>query len=441
MELEVVKGAPQTEVGSYFVANYPPFSLWTREEIPAALAVLDRPVEAAAAAPPLGLYMHIPFCRKRCKFCYFRVYTDKNAGEVDEYMDALAREVALFKERPRLAGREFDFVYFGGGTPSFLSNDQLARLIERINRHWCWDAAREVTFECEPGTLKQSKLEAIKSIGVTRLSLGIEHWDDEILEANGRAHRSKEIGIAYQWAREAGFRQINVDLIAGMVGETEAKWKAAVERTLALEPDSVTIYQMELPFNTTFSREQRERGAALVADWATKRRWVGEAFALFESQGYVVSSGYTLVKPGPHSAFVYRDALWHGGDMVGAGVASFSHVGGVHFQNEDQWAGYVAKLAAGELPIARALSVTAHQRLVREFVLQMKLGRLDLAYFQTKFGVDTRLEFGGQLEELARGGEATIEGDRLTLSRAALLRVDELLPRFFEPQHRGVRYT
>ncbi|GMU83827.1 MAG: oxygen-independent coproporphyrinogen III oxidase [Planctomycetota bacterium] len=441
MELDVVKPEARTEVGSYFVANYPPFSLWTREQIPAALDVLEQPIEAPEGRPPLGLYMHIPFCRKRCKFCYFRVYTDKNASEVDDYMDALAREIALYKGRPRLAGREFDFVYFGGGTPSFLSNDQLSRLVERINRHWRWDAAREVTFECEPGTLKQSKLETIKSIGVTRLSLGIEHWDDEILEANGRAHRSKEIGVAYAWAREVGFRQINVDLIAGMVGETEGKWKAAVEKTLAMEPDSVTIYQMELPFNTTFSKEQRDRGEALVADWATKRRWVGEAFALFESQGYVVSSGYTLVKPGPDSAFVYRDALWRGGDMLGTGVASFSHIGGVHFQNEDKWEGYLPKIDAGELPIARALPVTARQRLIREFVLQMKLGRLDLAYFRAKFGVDPRAEFAEGLEALVKADDATIEGDRLTLSRAALLRVDELLPRFFEREHRGVRYT
>src|ERR1700712_5355281 len=242
MELDVLP-KKKTEVGSYFVANYPPFSVWTPEHKPDILAALDR---TAKPNTPLGLYLHIPFCRKRCKFCYFRVYTDKNADEVETYLSALSKEIELYAHgHEGLKGRQFEFVYFGGGTPSFLSNAQLERLIERVNEHWTWSAAKEVTFECEPGTLKESKLQTIKKIGVTRLSLGVEHFDDEILEINGRAHKSPELVRAYNWAREVGFPQINIDLIAGMLGETEDKWKYAVERAVALDPDSVTIYQME----------------------------------------------------------------------------------------------------------------------------------------------------------------------------------------------------
>src|SRR6185369_13850180 len=297
------------------------------------------------------LYLHIPFCRKRCKFCYFRVYTDKNASDIETYLNALSREIDLYAQRDGLKGRQFEFVYFGGGTPSYLSNEQLHRLIERINQNWRWDAAREVTFECEPGTLKKSKLETIKQIGVTRLSLGVEHFDDEILSINGRAHKSPEISQAYQWAREVGFPQINIDLIAGMLGETDGKWKTTVEKAIALDADSVTIYQMEVPFNTTIAKEARATGAdAPVASWATKRAWVEYAFRQFEAAGYVVSSGYTLVKPERHAGFVYRDSLWHGADLVGTGVASFGHFQGVHYQNVDRWEDYIAKIEAGELP-------------------------------------------------------------------------------------------
>src|SRR5437870_10811265 len=168
----------KTGLGNYFVANYPPFSAWKPEHLAEAHAALHAPPEPDT---PLGLYLHIPFCRKRCKFCYFRVYTDKNADEVETYLSALSREIALYAGREGFGGRQFEFVYFGGGTPSFLSNAQLERMIERINQNWTWDAAKEVTFECEPGTLKQSKLQTIKKIGVTRLSLGVEHFDDEIL--------------------------------------------------------------------------------------------------------------------------------------------------------------------------------------------------------------------------------------------------------------------
>ncbi|MDB5354354.1 MAG: Coproporphyrinogen oxidase, partial [Phycisphaerales bacterium] len=234
MELEVLPEKKKTEVGSYFVANYPPFSVWSPDHQPAIEAALDR---APKPETPLGLYLHIPFCRKRCKFCYFRVYTDKNASEIEVYLDALNREIALYAGRGGFGNRQFEFVYFGGGTPSYLSNAQLERLVELINPTWTWSAAREVTFECEPGTLKESKLQTIKKIGVTRLSLGVEHFDDEVLSVNGRAHKSPEIHRAYQWAREVGFPQINVDLIAGMLGETEDKWKATVEKTIALDAD------------------------------------------------------------------------------------------------------------------------------------------------------------------------------------------------------------
>jgi coproporphyrinogen III oxidase-like Fe-S oxidoreductase len=441
MQLEVIKDGAGTEVGNYFVSNYPPFSVWSGDQASEVRSVLDAPADPNSRTP-LGLYIHIPFCRKRCKFCYFRVYTDKNSKDVDTYMDAVAREVALYAPQTRLSGRSFDFVYFGGGTPSFLSSDQLERLVARIAEHWSWESAREVTFECEPGTLKKSKLETIKRIGVTRLSLGIEHFDDDVLETNGRAHKSAEVLQAYAWAREVGFRQINVDLIAGMIGDTPDKWRSTVERTLALQPDSLTVYQMEVPHNTLISRDVQSTGQAPpVADWATKRRWVDYAFEEFERAGYVVSSAYTVVKPSEHSGFVYRDAIWHGADMIGVGVASFSHVSGVHFQNADRWEAYIESVGRGELPISRAMRMSDHQRLIREMILQMKLGRLDAAYFREKFGRSILDDFRTAFDALTLADMLVVDGDSVRLTRDGLLRIDALLPMFFEPQFRDIRYT
>jgi hypothetical protein len=146
--------ADPTEIGSYFVATYPPFSAWTS----AAVAADGRPALETSPAPgvPLGLYLHIPFCRKRCHFCYFRVYTDKNAQEVADYLDVLAHEWELYAGRPSIAGRPLNFVYFGGGTPSFLSTKQLEGLVSRLDAVTSWRNAEEVTFECEPGTLTEA---------------------------------------------------------------------------------------------------------------------------------------------------------------------------------------------------------------------------------------------------------------------------------------------
>ena len=426
-----------TGVGSYFIANYPPFSFWRSEELAAAEEALDRP----AMGTPLGLYIHVPFCRKRCKFCYFRVYTDKNSRDIEAYLRAVTTEVELLSRRKALE-RPLQFVYFGGGTPSFLSAAQIETLVEGLTKSISWDSAEEVTFECEPGTLSRAKVKALASVGVTRLSLGIENFDDEVLQENGRAHLSAEIYRAWEWIEQVGFPAVNVDLIAGMVGETDENWDRSIEKTLALSPDSVTIYQMELPFNTVYSREMLDGDVkSRVATWSQKREWVRHAFARFQEAGYHVSSGYTLVRDPERCEFVYRDALWRGADMVGVGVASFSHVSSVHYQNLDRFEDYVEALGQGRLPLSRALRVSDRERLIRELVLQMKLGRLDASYFRTKFGASILEDFAAPFAALRDEGYVDWKKDRIELTSEGLLRVDSLLPGFFLPQHRDARYT
>jgi coproporphyrinogen III oxidase-like Fe-S oxidoreductase len=432
----------RTEVGNYFVSNYPPFSQWKPEYIPRVMEALDEPPRTSE---PLGLYLHIPFCRKRCTFCYFKVYTDKNASEIERYLNALIKENELYSRTNAFQGRQLRFAYFGGGTPSYISEKQLDYLVEGLNRHVSWAGAEEVTFECEPGTLRKSKLETLKQIGVTRLSLGVEHFDDGILEANGRAHLSPEIYQAYAWAREVDFPQINVDLIAGMRGETEEKWRDAIRRTVELEPDSVTIYQMELPYNTVISREMIEKGLdSPIADWPTKRRWLDYAFEQFQERGYRVASAYTVATTKKPCRFIYTDALWHGGDMIGLGVSSFSHFGGVNFQNAHSFEEYIHLLDADRLPLYRALPLTAKQKLIREMILQLKTGAIQTEYFSRKFNVDVWEEFHPTYSRLE--GEGLLARDKsyggtISLTRRGLLEVDTFLSDFFEPELRTARYA
>lgn len=436
----------RTGLGNYFVSNYPPFSFWKPENKPAALEALQ---QSPKPGTPLGLYLHIPFCRKRCKFCYFRVYTDKKADDIETYVQALEREVELWMRSPLAQNREVQYIYFGGGTPSFLSASQLERLFARVKRLVNWNSAAEITFECEPGTLQRHKLEMLRQAGVTRLSLGVENLTDSILQENGRAHLSEEIYRAYGWARELAFPQVNIDLISGMVGETWDNWRQVVEKTIEMSPDCVTIYQMELPYNTVFSKELKmvddAPGSVVtgsVADWPTKRAWVDHAFTRMEEAGYSISSAYTVVKNPATTQFVYRDSLWRGADMFGTGVASFGHVSGVHVQNLDTWENWMGALDRGELPISRALALTEHQRFVREAILLIKTGGWKSAEFITRHGKDPMVEFKAQIEDLCSKGFAHPVDGGLKLTRAGLLQIDRLLPPFFEPEFQQFkRYT
>lgn len=429
-----------TTVGNYFVSNYPPFSFWAPEQLPNAVAALNR---SPRPGSDLGVYLHIPFCRKRCHFCYFRVYTDKKNDEIQAYLDSALVELNAYAKLPAIRGRKANFVYFGGGTPSFLSSEQLVSLTDGMKFLVPWDGVEEVTFECEPGTLTDRKIDTIKSIGVTRLSLGVENFDDHILESNGRAHQSQQVYRAYERARHAGFAQINIDLIAGMMNENEDNWKACVEKTIALAPDSVTVYQMEVPYNTTIYKEMKASGkiTAPVADWETKRRWVAYVFDELAKVGYAVKSAYTAVKDPVRTKFIYRDKLWAGADLLALGVSSFGHINGTHYQNEHDFAPYLARLKAGELPLHRAYTPDIDERLIREFILQLKLGKVDTAYFANKFGVDPRERFKAQLDALVQQGHCSINGTTITLTREALLQIDRLLHGFFLTRHANARYA
>jgi oxygen-independent coproporphyrinogen III oxidase len=430
----------QTTVGNYFVSNYPPFSFWKTENVGEIFAAIDRPPRPGN---PLGIYMHIPFCRKRCHFCYFKVYTDKDSAAIRSYIDAALKEMSLYASRPFIGARKPSFVYFGGGTPSYLSVDQLKHLTDGMKSMLPWDEVEEVTFECEPGTLTEHKLQAIRELGVTRLSLGVENFDDHILEINGRAHHSKEIARAYAYARSIGFPQINIDLIAGMVEETEENWRENIRKTIEFSPDSVTIYEMEIPFNTTIYKQMKAEGklVAPVADWDTKRRWVDYGFNELAKAGYTIASAYTAVKDKPKTKFVYRDRLWAGADLLSLGVASFGHINGTHYQNHHEFDPYLAKVQAGEFPIYRALTPSADEKLIREFILQLKLGSVRASYFNEKFGTDVLKRFAQPLQTLQDWGFLTIAGDNINLNREGLLQVDRLLHEFFLPEHKNARYA
>ena len=427
----------KTEVGSYFISNYPPYSKWTADALPELKTVLAAP----PADTPLGLYLHIPFCRKRCKFCYFRVYTDKNAKDIETYVSALSREIELVSRLPAMGGRPFRFVYFGGGTPSYLAPKQLVSLVDRLRQNIDWSSAEEVTFECEPGTLSQPKLQTLKELGVTRISLGVENFSDEVLSENGRAHLSGEIEHAWGWIQDLQFHSTNIDLIAGMVGETWENWQENIRKTIALGPDSVTIYQLELPFNTVYSKDLLGAVREItVADWPTKRAWVSYAFDAMQAAGYSVSSAYTLVKE-PNVKFSYRDNLWKGSDLLATGVASFGHISGMHYQNLTEWQDYLSALDRNELPLGRAYRPSAKQSLIREMILQLKTGRLQKEYFQRKFAVDIAKEWETVWADYQQRGLAELDAGEIRLTRNGLLQVDGLLPAFFEPEFRNIRYT
>jgi oxygen-independent coproporphyrinogen-3 oxidase len=178
-----------------------------------------------------------------------------------------------------------------------------------------------------------------------------------------------------------------------------------------------------------------------VADWETKRRWVNEAFSEFEKLGYTVTSATTVVRDPATVKFLYRERLFSGADILSIGVASFGHLNGVHYQNHHDFEPYIQRVDRGELPIYRALTPTADERFIREFILQLKLGQASRAKFKQKFGADPCARFAEPLQRLQDWGFVQVEGDSIRINRQGLLQVDRLLHEFFLPEHEGDRYV
>lgn len=428
----------ETTVGNYFISNYPPFSTWTETQIPELESALEEP----PAENDLCLYVHIPFCARRCNYCYYRVHTCNRASDVDGYVDAVLAEASLYCERPALRHRRLSSVYFGGGSPSFLAEAQLRRLFEGLRQRLDWDNVAEHTFECEPAMATLRKLRTLRALGVTRLSLGFQSLDADVLAASGRLSDPGDCHRAFELAREVGFDGINIDLLAGLPAETMESWAETVDQVARLEPECVTVYQLELSYNSILHARSRLGAKPQIASWPEKRRWVRDAFARFEQAGYTIVGGYMALRDPARWRFQYTvEGIWRGMDLLALGESAFGHFHGVHYQNADSLEGYREPLSQGRLPVRRARKLRGEERFRREVILQLKTGALDAAYFREKFGVDLPSDFRGEIGALTARGLAEASGDAIHLTRDGILLVDWLLPLFYLPEHRGIRYT
>ena len=432
--------APEPSEGNYFVSSYPPFSSWNKEQLDRLPTVFDKPCRDVVDVP-LGLYLHVPFCAERCHYCYYRSYDRPTHDQTDHYVDVLLDELASYARAPAVAGRPVDFVYFGGGTPSLLAAHQIERLFDGVKQHFPLDAVREVTFECAPQSATIDRLRVLRDVGVTRISMGVQQLDDDVLRKSGRIHRVEHVERAWERVAPLGFPVVNLDLMVGLVGETEESFFGSLDRIIAMSPSSVTIYLLEIPPNTPLFRAlQAHQIEQLPAAWDVKRARMGRAFEQLEQSGYAIRSAYAAVRDAELCRFVYQDAQYHGADLLGLGVASFSYFGGVHYQNQGSLDRYLQSVSDHGHARARAYELSDDERMVREFVLQLKLGGVSAAYFLKKFAVNVAEHFAAPLAASEQSGWLKVDERGVRLTRDGLLRVDRLIPSFYLPQHRDKAY-
>ena len=276
-----------------------------------------------------GLYIHIPFCRQKCFYCDFPSFAGRERYEAD-YTDALCRELAvqgvLYREKwgsPRT-------IYMGGGTPSLLPTGLLAKILQVIADVFGDAAEWEFTVECNPGTVDAAKLRALRAGGVNRLSFGVQTFDDTLLKKIGRIHTGAQAREAMALARAAGFQNVSMDLIYGLPGESLAELERDLEAMVALEPEHISIYGLQLEEGTAFAKMQ-EMGRLALPDEDTVERMYDTMTSFLPAHGYARYEISNFAKPGFESR--HNLSYWQDVPYLGVGAAAHSYLEGQRYEN------------------------------------------------------------------------------------------------------------
>ena len=310
------------------------------------------------------LYVHIPFCARICPYCAF--YKERaDSSQTQRFCEALVREVERLTDRHAL---QLETIFFGGGTPTALTTAQLEFLLGEIRERLDLTKLTEWTVEANPGSVSPRKAALLHRLGVSRISLGVQSWDDHLLKLLGREHDAAQAEASFRILREAGFRNISVDLMFGLPGQTLAQWQADLARTIALRPDHISTYCLTYEEDTEFFL--RHARGEYREDSESDARFLESAMDILENAGFEHYEISNYARPGFASA--HNRGYWAGDDYLGIGPSAFSTVGLRRWQNVADYRAYADRVFAGASPVASTEILTPEMKRTERVALALR---------------------------------------------------------------------
>lgn len=378
-----------------------------------------------ATDEPLGLYVHVPFCESKCAYCHFAIDPRRPGDERQErYTQAVLAEVQA------TAPGEAETLYFGGGTPSLLRADRLARIVAAARGRFRLAGDAEITVEANPRDLDERGHEALLGLGANRLSLGVQSLDDGVLDEMGRLHTAADARRSVGAARGAGFSNLNLDLILGWPGETPARWRRDLDAFLCLEPDHVSLYLLEVEGRTAIAHRRRRGQLDLPDDDLVADLYLETVERLADRglERYEISN---FARPGfesRHNAKYWRDA-----PFVGFGMAAHSYRDGRRWWNHDRFATYCRAVEQGgpTAAVAGERRLSPRERAAEALFtgLRRSVG-VSLESFRRRHGLDPLVEWAEGLDRATAAGLAAVTGGRLHLTDRGMLLSNEVFRGF-----------
>jgi oxygen-independent coproporphyrinogen-3 oxidase len=376
--------------------------------------------------PTAALYIHIPFCEKRCVYCDFYTVAGQRS-RMPDYVYALKKEIALraaesFWQRQRLAT-----IFFGGGTPSLLSPGEISEILESVFSFFKREKSLEITLEANPGTITGEQLARYRASGVNRLSLGVQSFHTGELQMLDRLHTPQQAMDAVIMARQAGFENINMDFMFALPQQTIARWQQTLEQAIALQPTHISAYNLTIETGTPLDFAIR-KGKIHPLTEEEERAFYQFTIDFLERHGYPQYEVSNFAKPG----FEARHNLkyWDGSFYLGLGASAHSYDGERRFWNVANLRKYLEALAANRLPEAESEKLSLRQQMFEATFLGLRQRRgIDLNAFAQKFRQSFDEAFDGTIREMEAGGFLIQRDNYLQLTREGLLLCDEICAR------------
>lgn len=408
---------------------------------------------------PMGLYLHVPFCERKCPYCDFNTY----AGLQDWFgqtVDALTAELRACAAS--LVKRPITSIFLGGGTPTVLDAAQLTQLFAGIDEHFTLAADCEITCEANPGTVDRAKFHHLRALGVNRLSMGVQSFQPDELAFLGRIHSVEDVDLAFTAARAAGFDNINLDFIFGLPHQSVENWQATLERALALEPEHLSLYSLIVEPNTPLNHWV-ESGKVDAPDDDLAAAHYETAMARLHDAGYVHYEVSNWAKAShfdeqyadhskdgsfnPHYASRHNLLYWHNGEYVGIGPGAHSHLResaqagdtvsstvSRRWSNRKPVPGYVKRMLAGQAVVEMEETLPPRTSMGETMMLGLRLVRegVPFARFMAMYGVDLRTVFAAEIARLEAQGLIVLDEQRIRLTSRGLLVGNQVFVEFLE---------
>ncbi|MGZ5442322.1 MAG: coproporphyrinogen-III oxidase family protein [Thermoanaerobaculia bacterium] len=420
-----------------YVYQYPPPGLL--EPIQAG-AIRSQPLTTVSPAREhkFGLYVHVPFCTGTCLFCYFARHEHRHSPvSMTEYIALLRRELALVADHSGLNHAQITTVAFGGGTPTCLTQTQIADIFSALHDTFVLPDGIESSFEASPETItaaSSSKLRILRDCQVNRLSIGVQSFDDALLRRMGRRHDAHTALCAVDNARAVGFRNINLDLIYGLPGQTLSQWEHTLTAAGQVRPESVCTYRLRVhPKGTLAQFTQRDLPSA-----AATMLMYAMAVEHHETLGYLHAASHNFVSSADHIQrhVTEKQGIEHH-ELLGLGVSAYSVVNRHYYWNECSLERYRSSLAEHRLPIWRGTALTIDEELHKAMVLGLhEFGGINISQFRDRFGCSPLQVFPDTVGALRDLGLLQVDEERIGLTYAGMIYADEVCPHFYSQRVR-----